>query len=150
MIAIVLKAGQNGYDAVDEHIREFWRNNNFTDTVVFRIGTSHDGVKYEIRNEIAYPGPSVFGDIEHLYDWWEGEKHIVLYWIRFLNEIKDVEREHASTVFTVSYFDDGDSEPTVTVFDNKEAAVGCELFFISAHQRVGLDECTLYHNFYNL
>ncbi len=51
-------------------------------------------------------------------------------------------------VWVVSYCDDSDQEPTVTVFDNFNAAVNCKHFFMNVgHQRVSLDGCELYSSF---
>lgn len=51
-------------------------------------------------------------------------------------------------LWVVSYCDDDDLEPTITVFDNFNAAFNCKYFFLEAgHQRVGLDECKLYSKF---
>lgn len=48
-------------------------------------------------------------------------------------------------IWVVSYCDDGDLEPTVTVFNNGNAAANCKQSFINAgHQRVSLDACPLY------
>ena len=84
MIDIVLKDGQSGYDAVGEYIRRYW-NHNITDTVIVSIGTSYDGNTYDIRKEVA--SPLNFDDIEFLYDWWEGERHIKLFGIRAISEL---------------------------------------------------------------
>ena len=84
MIEINLKNGQSGYDAVGEYICRYWEH-NVVDTVIFSIGTSYDGKKYEVRNEVATP--SGFSDIEYLYDWWEGEKYIRLFGIRSVYEL---------------------------------------------------------------
>lgn len=85
---IKLEKDQTGYEAIGEYIRRFWKyNKNYQDTVICQIGSSYDGIKYEIRNEIATP--SEFGsDIEFLYDWWEGEQYIKLIGICYLSEIK--------------------------------------------------------------
>lgn len=85
MVEIVLKKGQSGYDAVGEYIIRYW-NHNITDTVIVSIGTSYDGVSYELRNEIACP--MNFDDIEYLYDWWEGERFIKIYGIKGIGEIE--------------------------------------------------------------
>lgn len=51
-------------------------------------------------------------------------------------------------LWVVSYCDEGDMEPTVTVFDNFNAAANCKYFFVDVgHQRVSLDECELYSSF---
>lgn len=84
MIDIVLKDGQSGYDAVGEYIRRYW-NHNITDTVIVSIGTSYDGNTYDLRKEVA--SPLNFDDIEFLYDWWEGERHIKLFGVRTISEL---------------------------------------------------------------
>lgn len=85
MVDIVLEKGKSGYDAVSEYIIRYW-NHNITDTIIVSIGTSYDGVSYELRNEIACP--MNFGEIEYLYDWWEGEKFIKIYGIKGIKEIE--------------------------------------------------------------
>ena len=50
--------------------------------------------------------------------------------------------------WVVSYCDEGDLEPTVTAFDNFDAAANCKRFFVYAgHQRVSLDACSVYSSF---
>lgn len=50
--------------------------------------------------------------------------------------------------WVVSYCDEGDPEPTVTAFDNLDAAANCKHFFVDAgHQRVSLDACSVYSSF---
>lgn len=83
MIDIELKYGQNGYDVVGEYIRKYW-SHNFTDVVIVSIGISHNGDNYKLLKEIACPNG--FGDIEFLYDWWEGEKFIKLFGIKSIYE----------------------------------------------------------------
>lgn len=85
---IKLEKDQTGYEVIDEYIRRFWKyNNNFSDTVICQIDSSYDGIKYEIRNEIATPS-GFSNDIEFLYDWWEGEQYIKLIGICYLSEIE--------------------------------------------------------------
>lgn len=91
MVDIVLKDGQSGYDAVGEYIHRYWEH-NITDDVVVSIGTSYDGNTYDLRKEIASPSPPPLkyydgGDIEFLYDWWEGEKYIKLFGIKTVGEL---------------------------------------------------------------
>ena len=83
MIDIVLKERQSGYDAIAEYIYRYWEH-NITDTVIVSLGTSYDGETYDLRNEVA--SPMSFGDIEFLYDWWEGEKFIKLFGIKAVGE----------------------------------------------------------------
>lgn len=85
MVDIILNKGQSGYDVVGEYIIRYW-NHNITDTVIVSIGTSYDGISYELRNEIACP--MNFDDIEYLYDWWEGERFIKIYGIKGVGEIE--------------------------------------------------------------
>lgn len=84
MIEIQLKDGQNGYNAVGEYIRRYWKHNIYT-TVVVSFGTSYDGKIYELRKAIA--SPYQFDDIEYLYDWWEGERFIKLFGIKSVDEL---------------------------------------------------------------
>lgn len=52
-----------------------------------------------------------------------------------------------STVWVVTYYDMG-KDPTVTVFDNKEAALKCYKWFMdSDYDRVSVDECPIYNKF---
>ena len=83
MIDIKLNNGQSAYDVIGEYIRRYWEHNIYT-TVIVSIGTSYDGCTYEIRKEVASP---MGGDIEYLYDWWEGEKYIKLFGIKTINEL---------------------------------------------------------------
>lgn len=69
MVDIKLKNGQSGYDAVGEYIHRYWER-NITTTVIVSLGVSYDGNSYELCKEVAYLNGS--GDIEFLYDWWEG------------------------------------------------------------------------------
>jgi len=50
-------------------------------------------------------------------------------------------------VWVVSYCDGNDNEPTVTVFDNKEAAEKCYDAFKEGHNRVAIDEAPVYKQF---
>ena len=84
MVDIELKKGQSGYDAVGEYIKRYW-DHNILDTVIVSIGISHDGVSYELHNEVA--SPMNFDDIEYLFDWWEGERFIKIYGIKMIGEI---------------------------------------------------------------
>lgn len=84
MVDIELKKGQSGYDAVGEYIKRYW-DHNILDRVIVSIGTSYDGVTYELRNDVA--SPMNWNDIEYLSDWWEGEKFIKIYGIIGISEI---------------------------------------------------------------
>ena len=83
MIDIKLKDGQSGYDAVAEYIHRYW-DHNCIETVIISMATSYNGEIYDMINEIACPCD---GDIEFLYDWWEGEKFIKLFGIKSVDEI---------------------------------------------------------------
>lgn len=84
MIEIKLKHGQSGYDAVGACIQRYWDHNR-EDTVIVSVGISHDGKTYERRNEVASP---CNGDIEFLYDWWEGEQFLRVYGIVTIDDLK--------------------------------------------------------------
>jgi hypothetical protein len=84
MIAIKLKDGQTGYDVVGEYIRRYWEHNTY-ESVIISIGTSHDGNKYDLCNEVACPYNG--DDVEFLYDWWEGEEFIRIFGIKSIDEI---------------------------------------------------------------
>lgn len=84
MIDIKLKDGQSGYDAVGEYIRRYWEH-VITGTVVVSIGTSYDGINYDLRKEVAEPID--IDDVEFLYDWWEGEQFIKLFGIKLIGEL---------------------------------------------------------------
>lgn len=57
-----------------------------------------------------------------------------------------MEGNKADKVFVVTYVDSGEN-PTVTVFDNKEAAEKCAEFFKKEHETVCLDEAQIYKKF---
>lgn len=84
MIKLTLLNDQNGYDIIAEYIHRYWEN-NITNDVVVSLATSYDDKKYILRNEIA--SPRNVEDIEYLYDWWEGEKFIILLGIRDINTL---------------------------------------------------------------
>lgn len=50
-------------------------------------------------------------------------------------------------VYVVSYQDDLEDEPVVTVFDNKLAAIKCFKTFSKIHDKVVIDEVPLYSKF---
>lgn len=75
----------SGYDAVGSFIKRYWDNHR-TAPVVVRIGTSFDGMKFVIGNEVA--DPYLFEDVMFDYDWWEGERFIRIYGIRPLCDIE--------------------------------------------------------------
>ena len=84
MIDIKLKDGQTGYEAVAEYIHRYW-DHNYIETVIISMGVSYNGKMYNMINEIACPCD---GDIEYLYDWWEGEEFIRLFGIKAVDEIE--------------------------------------------------------------
>ena len=84
MIDIKLKDGQSGYDVVEEYIRRYWSHNIYT-TVVVSIGTSYDGITYDMRKEVA--SPYNVNGVEFLNDWWEGERYIKLFGIQTIDEL---------------------------------------------------------------
>lgn len=87
---IKLKNNENGYEAVDKYINNFWKNHlNFKDTVVVSLSTSYTGNLYEYHNEVAYPNGG-YNDIEYLFDWWECQKYICIHGIAYLNRVKIV------------------------------------------------------------
>lgn len=83
MIDIKLNNAKTGYDLVEEYIRKYWKH-NIMQTVVVSIGVSNDGRTYRVCKEVACPND---GDIEFLYDWWEGEDYIKIFGIKSIDEI---------------------------------------------------------------
>lgn len=83
MIDIKLKNGQTGYDVVEEYIHRYWQH-NITETVVVSIGVSYDGKTYRLCKEVVCPDD---GDVEFLYDWWEGEDYIKIFGIKSVDEL---------------------------------------------------------------
>lgn len=69
---------ENGYDVVGKLAQNYFDHNSMDDLVI-RIGTSYDGVNYDIRNEIVFIEncETVF-----LNDWWEGQDFIRVYGIQ--------------------------------------------------------------------
>ena len=61
-----------------------------------------------------------------------------------------VEYEHVSavTAWIVSYWDEGDTEATVTAFSNKEAGYACYNVFLGDHDHVQIDEYPVYVTFF--
>lgn len=51
------------------------------------------------------------------------------------------------TIWIVSYFDYGDTEATVTAFDNQTAALSCCECFKKEHRFVFIDEVPVYKSF---
>lgn len=83
MIDIKLNNAKTGYDLVEEYIRKYWKH-NIMQTVVVSIGVSNDGRTYRVCKEVACPND---GDIEFLYDWWEGEDYIKIFGIKSIDEL---------------------------------------------------------------
>lgn len=83
MIDIKLNNAKTGYDLVEEYIRKYWKH-NIMQTVVVSIGVSNDGRTYRVCKEVACPDD---GDVEFLYDWWEGEDYIKIFGIKSIDEI---------------------------------------------------------------
>lgn len=83
MIDIKLNNAKTGYDLVEEYIRKYWKH-NIMQTVVVSIGVSNDGRAYRVFKEVACPND---GDIEFLYDWWEGEDYIKIFGIKSIDEL---------------------------------------------------------------
>ena len=50
-----------------------------------------------------------------------------------------------NSIWVVTYYDD--SDPTITCFNNYEAAEKCYNFFKNEHEFCCLDECDLYSSF---
>lgn len=73
---IVLTDGQTGYEVIGDYIQRYWENVCCT-TVLVTIFSSYDGREYDRKSIIASPE---FPDmaLEYDYDWWEGEKYIIL------------------------------------------------------------------------
>jgi hypothetical protein len=83
---IVLTDGQTGYDVIGEYIRRYWENVCCT-TVLVSVCDSYDGKDFCHKSIIASPE---FPDmtLEYEYDWWEGEKYIILHGIKDIHEIE--------------------------------------------------------------
>ena len=82
---IILNDGQNGYDAVAEHVRKYWFEKVYS-TVVVTLSIADDGKHYTKHNEVV--SPINFDDCEFLNDWWEGEKYIKILGIKDIDEIE--------------------------------------------------------------
>lgn len=83
-VRITLKDGRNGYDAVGEYVKRFWKRHR-TVPVLIRMATSYDDTDYS--ECIEYASPYQGDDIMYDMDWWEGEKYIILYGIRSVYDI---------------------------------------------------------------
>lgn len=53
--------------------------------MIVSLATSYNDRKYIVHNEVASPRNA--NDIEYLYDWWEGEKFIILLGIRSIDTL---------------------------------------------------------------
>lgn len=83
---IVTEQGETGYDAIAKLILKYWMESDFFDTVIVNVGTSYDGEDWTFTNEVAFPNEHT--GICFLEDWWEGEKFVKLFGIKFLKDIK--------------------------------------------------------------
>lgn len=70
----VLTDEQSGYEVIGEYIRRYWEEVCYT-TVIVSVAICDDE-NYRMFNVVASPTHDL--DIEYLYDWWEGEKQIIL------------------------------------------------------------------------
>ena len=84
-LLIKLTDGQNGYDAVGNYIRNYWKHNCFLDTVVVYFETSYNGKDFSSEYDVACPYNGC--DIEFFNDWWEGQKYIRLRGIKYIREL---------------------------------------------------------------
>lgn len=82
IVDIELTDEQTGYDAIAEYVKRYW-DHNVEDDVVVSIGTSYDGVEYDLSKEIASP---FWDGVEFVNDWWEGQKYIKLFGIKAIGE----------------------------------------------------------------
>ena len=82
---IVLTDGQTGYEVIGDYIQRYWENVCCT-TVLVTIFSSCNGREYDRKSIIASPE---FPDmaLEYDYDWWEGEKYIILSGIVDIHDI---------------------------------------------------------------
>lgn len=69
---------QNGYDAVETVIWNYF-NHNPMDDLVIKLGTSYGGGDYNVNNELVLIED---GSITFLNDWWEGQGFIRVYGIQ--------------------------------------------------------------------
>jgi len=92
MIKIVLKEGQNGYNEVEYYINDYWRK-YYPDTVIVSLGISYDGISYDDVNIVAEPMNFIFAEVVFNTDWWEGQKYIIIYGMKLINNFnkKDFE-----------------------------------------------------------
>lgn len=85
MTEIKLKNGETGYEAVARYIYRYWNHYGYTDSVLVKLAISYNGEDWEtLPVQIASPN-DFRGDGGILFDvdWWEGEKYIRLYGIKF-------------------------------------------------------------------
>ena len=86
MVDIILKDGETGYEAVGEYIKRYWEHNP-RDAVLFSVAVIYDSGTSGLYTEAAYPSDYDPAGIMYDTDWWEGEKHIILYGIVSFYEI---------------------------------------------------------------
>ena len=84
MTEIKLKDGETGYEAVAEYIYRYWNHYRYTGSVLVTLAISYNGEDWEMLTvQIASPDGFRGDDILFDMDWWEGEKYIRLYGIKF-------------------------------------------------------------------
>lgn len=81
----VLTDGQTGYEVIGDYIQRYWENVCYT-TVLVTIFSSCDGRGYDRKSIIASPEFPAMA-LEYDYDWWEGEKYIILSGIVDIHDI---------------------------------------------------------------
>ena len=50
-------------------------------------------------------------------------------------------------MYVVSWYDNGDFYPTITVFNNQESAKKCLSYFEKIHNHICIDKCPIYTHF---
>ena len=84
MAEIKLKNGETGYEAVARYIYRYWNHYHYNDSVLVKLAISYNGEDWEMLPvQIASPDGFSGRDILFDVDWWEGEKYIRLYGIKF-------------------------------------------------------------------
>lgn len=84
MTEIKLKDGETGYEAVAGYIYRYWNHYRYIDSVLVKLAVSYNGEDWEtLPIQIASPDGFRSDDILFDMDWWEGEKYIRLYGIKF-------------------------------------------------------------------
>lgn len=84
MVQIMLKDGQDGYEAVGEYIRRYWRHHDRA-SVLISLSTSFDGKTYDYWNYCATPEFPWGNEIVYNYEWWKGERYIKILGIKDVN-----------------------------------------------------------------